>query len=350
MKKRCLALILALTMLLPCGCAVQKIAAAGREFTDDAGRTVSLPEEITSILPSGALAQMVLLALAPDMLAGLASRWPESAEGIVPEAVLKLPYYGQLYQSGDLNAEAAAKSGAALFLDMGEGKVSLGDDLDDFTRKTGIPAVHFEASLAAMPEVFVRMGTLLGREEKAAELAQFCRRVYDRAEKIMAQVGENRVRALYLGGEDGLSVLGKGAYHAEVFDFLTENVAELDAPSSRGTGNVVTIDQILLWNPDFLVFAPGDFSRIVGEDAIWREIPAVAAGRYVQTPAGPYGWLGSPPSVQRFLGLIWLPSVLYPDVCGYDAEEEITEFYRLFYGCELTKAQYDALTAGAFLR
>lgn len=353
MKKRFLALFLALALLLPMGCVAQppvEKAAQMREFTDDAGRTVSLPTKIDAILPSGSLAQMVLLALAPETLAGLASRWPENAEGILPPTVFDLPYYGQLYQSADLNAEEAAAVGASLFLDMGERKTSLGDDLDTFTKKTGIPAVYLEASLATLPDAIERLGALLGREEKAAELAGFCRNAYDRAEKIMAQVGERRVRALYLGGEDGLSVQAKGAYHAEVFDLLTENAAEIDAPSSRGTGNVVTMDQILLWDPDVLVFAPGSMYDAVGDDPLWQTVPAAAAGRYVQTPAGPYGWLGTPPSVQRYLGLIWLPAVLYPDVCDYDVQAEIMEFYRLFYGCELTQAQYDALTAGAFLR
>ena len=47
---------------------------------------------------------------------------------------------------------------------------------------------------------------------------------------------------------------------------------------------------------------------------------------------------GSPPSVQRYLGMIWLPVVLYPEYCDYDVKAEILEYYRLFYGCELSDA------------
>ena len=60
--------------------------------------------------------------------------------------------------------------------------------------------------------------------------------------------------------------------------------------------------------------------------------------------------MGSPPSVQRYLGLIWLTAALYPEYCDYDVKTEITEYYELFYGCTLTEAQYAALTAHAFLR
>jgi hypothetical protein len=47
--------------------------------------------------------------------------------------------------------------------------------------------------------------------------------------------------------------------------------------------------------------------------------------------------------------MIWLPVVLYPEYCDYDVKAEILEYYRLFYGCELSDAQYEALTANAFI-
>ena len=47
--------------------------------------------------------------------------------------------------------------------------------------------------------------------------------------------------------------------------------------------------------------------------------------------------------------LIWLTAELYPEYCDYDVKGDILEFYRLIYHCELTDAQYNALTEGAFL-
>ena len=53
--------------------------------------------------------------------------------------------------------------------------------------------------------------------------------------------------------------------------------------------------------------------------------------------------------MQQYLGLIWLTHVLYPQYCDYDVKADILEFYRLVYHCELTDAQYETLTRGAFL-
>ena len=59
--------------------------------------------------------------------------------------------------------------------------------------------------------------------------------------------------------------------------------------------------------------------------------------------------MGTPPSVQRYLALIWLTAQLYPQYCDYDVKAEVMEYYRLFYGCQLTDEQYDTLTAHALL-
>lgn len=321
-----------------------------RTFTDDCGRTVEIPSEITKIVASGPLAQIIVFAIAPDMLVGLASKWDAGSKGFIDEKYMDLPFFGQLYGSADLNVEELALAGPELVVDVGEAKKSIVEDMDDLQAQTTIPSVHIEASLKSMPEAFVKLGELLGREEKAAELAGFCEKVYQRTLKIMESVGENKVNAMYILGEEGLNVLAKDSYHAELIDMLTNNVAVVENPAGKGTGNEVSLEQIALWNPDFIMFAPGSiYSAVSGKDG-WSEITAVSTGNYIEVPEGPHNWMGSPPSVQRYLGLIWLTEVLYPEYCDYDVKEDVTEYYRLFYGCELTDEQYGALTANAFLK
>ena len=69
----------------------------------------------------------------------------------------------------------------------------------------------------------------------------------------------------------------------------------------------------------------------------------------MEVPEEPHNLLGSPPAVQRYLGLIWLTAELYPEYCDYDVKAEVLEYYQLFYGAELTDEQYQTLTANAFL-
>ena len=358
MKKRFLSLLLALALLLSLSaCASKKAvsspaseteAPAAHIFTDDCGREIAIPNEITAVVPSGPVSQLVLFAIAPDLLAGLASRWKSSAEGIIPAQYWTLPYFGELYSSADLNVEELAAAGPQLIIDIGEAKKSIAQDMNDLEAQTQIPSVHIEAALAAMPEAFRKLGSILGKEEKGEELAQFCERVYQRTLFIMEKVGDNKANALYILGEDGLNVLANGSYHAEILDLLTNNLAVVENPTSKGSGNEVSMEQIALWNPDFILFAPGSIYAALSEQEAWKELTAVRTGNYVEVPEGPYNWMGTPPGVQRYLGLIWLTSVLYPEYCDYDVKAEIMEFYELFYGCTLTDAQYAALTVHAF--
>ena len=120
-------LILSLSLALFAGCGSSAPAperAETRSFTDDCGRTVEIPAEIKSIVPTAPLGQTILFAIAPDMMVGLASKWDSACEGIIPEKYWSLPYFGQLYVGGDLNVESLALAAPDIVIDIGEMKKS----------------------------------------------------------------------------------------------------------------------------------------------------------------------------------------------------------------------------------
>ncbi|MDR1217684.1 MAG: hypothetical protein LBJ99_03750, partial [Oscillospiraceae bacterium] len=86
----------------------------------------------------------------------------------------------------------------------------------------------------------------------------------------------------------------------------------------------------------------------VANDPTWSGLRAIRGGRYYETPASPYNWMGSPPSINRYLGMLWLTSVIYPDYADYDLYEEVREYYSLFYGYDLSRDELEALTAGLY--
>lgn len=318
-------------------------------FTDDAGREVEIPAEISRIVPTGPLAQIMLYTLVPEMFVGLASKWSACADGLVPEEYLNLPYFGQLYNTANLNVEELAMADPQLIIDIGQSMSTGTEDMDNLQAQTNIPTVYISVSLATMGDTYRRLGGLLGKEEKAEQLAQFCEKVYERTMSIMEQVGDNKVNTLYVLGEAGLNVLARDSYQSELVDILTNNIAVVDNPSGKGSGNEVTMEQIALWNPDFVLFAADSIYDTVAEMDTWTEITAIANGNYIRVPEGPHNWMGAPPAVQRYLGLIWLPAVLYPEYCDYDAKADVLEFFELFYDCKLTEEQYMELTRNALL-
>ena len=351
--KKLISFLTALTLILgltACGAPAAGYAGDTVIFTDDRGREVEIPAEISRIVPTGPVAQAILYTIAPDLLVGLAARWSATAEGVVPQAYLDLPYFGQLYNTANLNVEELALAAPQLIVDVGQAMSTGSEDLDTLSAQTGIPAVYVSASLETMPQTFRTLGRLLNREEKAEKMAQVCERVYDRTISIMEQVGANKVDALYVLGESGLNVLANGSYHAQLMDLLTNNIAVVDAPSSKGSGNEVTLEQIALWDPALILFAPDANYDTAPVTDTWKELTAVSTGNYLKVPESPYNWVGTPAAVQRCLGMIWLTAQLYPAYCDYDPKAEILEFYELFYGCALTEEQYRELTKDAVLK
>ena len=299
---------LALTLLLIAALSLTACAqSAGRVFTDSTGREVTVDQEISRIAVTGPLGQIVVFAIAPDMLVGIPGAWNPTAKAYLDEQYYNLPVLGQLYGGkGDLNLEELLKAAPQVVIDIGEPKDSIAQDMDALTEQTGIPFVHISAYLEHMDETYTMLGELLGLEEEAGVLAETCERIYSRAVEMMQ--GVEKVNMLYATGENGLNVLANGGYHSGVIDMMANNVAVVENVSSKGTGNEVDMEQILNWNPDVIVFSENSIYDTVGDDPVWQSVSAIESGRYYEVPFGPYNWIGQPPAVQRLLGMMWLAS------------------------------------------
>jgi len=314
------------------------------EFTDDTGRTMTVPGHVERIAVTGPMSQIVLFSLAPEKLVGISNAWDPGAEAYFDPAYFNLPVLGQLYGGkGELNLEELLAAAPQLVIDVGEPKDSIREDMEGLSEQTGIPFIHIDASTRTMGEAYRKLGVLLGLEERAGELADYCEDTWVLAENIMASVGEGRKKILYLLGDEGLNVIAKGSYHGEIIDLLGDNLAVLDQPSSKGTGNETDMEQLLLWDPEFIIFANGSVAGRVGDDPVWQQLSAIRSGNYAEVPYGPYNWMGFPPSVQRYLGILWIMKTLYPQQASYDLKAEVLRYFRLFYHAELSDEEYTAI-------
>lgn len=350
-------LVVCLILTMTAGCGKNASTTGGAadngktSFTDSAGRTVELPANITRIAPSGQLAQIVLFALVPDMFVGISNKWSASAEKYLDTKYYNLPVLGQFYGTQNLNLEEIARVNPQVIIDIGESKSTIVQDMDGITNQVNIPTIHIEATTATIPQAYRTLGKLLGKEKEAEVLAQYCEQTYNRTQDVMKAVGDdNKVKLLYCSGNDGLNVIAKGSFHAEVLDMVSNNVAVVQNPSSKGTGNPVDMEQIVLWDPDVILFAPGSIYSTVADNPAWQNLRAIKAGKYYEVPEGPYNWMGFPPSVNRYIGMIWVTQLLYPDKAQYNGYEETAKYYNLFYHCQLTEDQYKGLVANSLLK
>lgn len=347
MKK--LTVLLLILSLLLCGCGATAQAPEAdtletpREFTDSTGRTVSLPAQIKTIAISGPLSQIYILPLAGDMLVGVSNAYTEDAAPYLPSYIWEKTEIGQLYGGkGEMDLEALLAADPDVVIDIGEPKKTTADDLTALTEQTGIPFLHIDATVATAGDTYRTLGKLLNRQETAEELAFWCEKTYAMMTAMMERVDADNARKtlLYCLGDKGVNVIAEGSFHAETINMMGKNLAVLEEVVSSGAGNEVDLEQILVWNPDVILFAPDSCYDSIGAAEQWQSIDAVREGRFYRTPTGPYGWLSSPPAVQRYLGMLWLGKLLYPEYAEYDLQTEVTAYYKLFYGCDLTDAMY----------
>lgn len=343
--------LLSVTTVAFCGGAVVE---ENRTFVDDIGREITLPVTIDAVSPSGPLAQIVLYSLDQDLFVSVSSEFTDAQAKYIDPRLLTLPVTGQFYGSkaSTMNPEAIMELDKHLdidvVLDIGEAKQNMKADLDDIQAKTGIPfAFITQNRLEDIPGSYVKLGELLSCPERGQELSDYTSALLAEFDSGMDKVGENKKSLIYVTSVDGNSVymVGKGSYHAEVIDYLAENLAK-PATSGSGAGDEYTMEDILQMDPDYIIVGYTEGHAYYDEimtRPIWQSLSAVKEGNVYEAPYGPYSWMGGPPSVQRLLSMIWLGNLLYPDVFDYSIDDRVKEFYSLFFRYDLTDAELDDL-------
>ena len=347
MKKTIFAIILATIMLAGCSAALPNSENRSRAYTDSLGRTVVLPEKIEKIAVTGPLTQIYVFPLCPELFVTFTTAFATNAEEYVPEEFISLPDIGQLYGGrGEMNLESLLAVAPDLVIDMGEAKAGMKEDFDRLEEMTGIPFVHIDATLTTAPSAYRELGALLGLESRSDALALWCEDALNDIMAIMEKVdadGERRT-VLYCLGPKGLNVLASGSYHAQVMELVALNAAMGDTPVSLGDGNEIDGEQLLLWDPDVVLFQHDSVYNSISDSEVWEQLRAVKSDNFYEIPCGPYGWLAAPPAVQCFPGLLWLTSTLYPEYVDYDLFERVAEYYELFFNYNLTELRFYELT------
>ncbi len=313
-------------------------------FIDSAGRAVEVDSAIERVAPSGTMAQIMLYTLCPEKLVGLGAPFSEEQALYIDDVYVNLPVFGVFYgKNANLNVESLMAADPQVIIDIGDVKDSTVEDMDALQEQTGIPTVFIESTLTKSAMAYRQLGTLLGCEDRAEELATYCETTLQTTEDIIATIpAEDRYTVYYGDGVTGLEAVSAGTIHSEILDVLgLTNVCDLG--NTKNTE--ISIEDLLSWNPDIIILVTPEAYEEALTSPLWAELDAVKNGRVYQTPAAPYNWSGRPPAVNRFLGIRWLSNLVYPELFDYDMVEEGQTFYILFYHYDLTEEEAKELLA-----
>ena len=252
-----------------------------------------------------------------------------------------------------INYEAVIAANPTIALNCGKINDAMVSDCDTLSKSLGIPVIAVDNELNNSAEAFRFMGELLCVEDHAEELAEYSEKIFTDIASL-ADIPEDEKVSVYFGyGEDSLETAPRGSQHAQILDAVNvTNVADLEL--GDGSRVQISAEQLLAWNPDVIVVngePKADKSgNSAAEDILsnpdYASLKAVQDNKVYGTPNAPFSWVDRPAGPNRLIGMRWLSAVVYPEYIKCDVNEEIREFFNLFYHVDLSDEQLENVLKG----
>jgi iron complex transport system substrate-binding protein len=310
---------------------------------DSAGRKVELPERAERIYAAGPPASILVFAIAPDKLIGWTAAWREAERQFIPSKYADLPTLGRLTGRGNTaNVEVVLRSKPDLIIDYGTVSPTLASLADRVQQQTGIPYLLLDGDFYRMAEAILQVGRIADEEVRAMALARYAEETVSKINRRVTGIPPGKRPRVYYGrGPQGLNTGLAGSITTE----FIEQLGAVNVAAGLGRGGLVqvSIEQVLFWNPDVIVTIDSNFYALARTHPQWRDLPAIRSGRLYLAPTLPFGWIDSPPSINRLIGLRWLARILYPDAFPEDLRPIVRDFYTRCYHQTPTDAQLDQL-------
>jgi len=254
------------------------------------------------------------------------------------------PEVGRITGRGNTaNLESVIALKPDLILDIGSTNATFVSLAERVQQQTGIPYALLDGRFDAIAATYRKLGELTGRQNNSEKLARYAdNTIKTTTGRIAAIEASARPRVYYARGSRGLATGLGGSINVETIEMLARNVA---GGNQGGLANI-SIEQVLLWNPDVIVTIDQEFAASVRGDPAWSAVKAVRDGRVHLSPKMPFGWVDFPPSVNRLIGLWWLAKILYPDKFPEDMRALTRDFYTMYYHRTPSDAQIDHVLAG----
>ncbi|HGM5489333.1 TPA: ABC transporter substrate-binding protein [Serratia fonticola] len=299
------------------------------------------PQQPHRILSAGAPADLLLLALAPEMLLGLSSfdLSVTGAEYLSP-VLTKLPRLGRLSgRASTLSLEKILALNPDIIIDCGSADETFRSLAQRTAAQTGIPYVLVDGNLQDSPRQLREVGKLLGVSQRAEKQAQLAESWLQDAKRFSLQ-NQQPPRFYSARGMSGLETGLQGSLHTEAAELLgLVNVASQEARHGLAQ---VSFEQILLWQPDIILTQDLNTYRHITQDPLWNSLQAVREGQVLLFTGKPFGWLDAPPGINRLLGMRRLQGHFDVAVQPLWAND-LRTFYQLFYHTALTEVQIQRL-------
>lgn len=213
----------------------------------------------------------------------------------------------------------------------------------------GIPCVLVSSAkdMDGLKNLVTMLGDALNCEDRAKQATDWYDETMDyfnsKADEVAALSEDEMPRVLhfqnvyemtcYTGGINTYITTLEGGQNFTLPEDITE-------PSME---TILEYDPEIIFISNFDDVTPEDFyeNKLEGQD--WSNVSAVKNHKVYKVPCGLYRW-APPNAFEKPLYMKWTASIVQPEIFSdYDIRKEISDFYKDYYGYELSDEQLDSL-------
>lgn len=336
------ALLLTMLMILAtvAGCSKNEVTqndtntkTSTRTIVDMTGRSVEVPEEVTSYITLWPSHQSVLAML--DNCESMTACLYDPANPF--SAWLYEMYPDVAYEScigEEMAAEEVIEMGVQVVFWQNEASATLADQLID----AGIAAINISfTDYETMKQAISITAEVLNTDYAKDMAEKFNNELDNTVDEITAITStindEDKLRVLNLRNFETLRADGKNTV-ADTWLGICGAVNVVSEQELEGN-QYLTKEQIFEWDPDVIMSSATGDAAWAYEQADLATLTAVKNMTIYDNPAGLFYW--NRYSTETILQLKWASQLFYPELFAeVNIEEEIKDYYKTFYGYEIS--------------
>lgn len=324
----------------------REAAAADRRILDATGRTVTLPKRIERIgCLTGASYEKAALVGVADKVVVRAATFPPWMAQTNP----RVAEITAIRNSHNPNIEELLRRKLDLLFFWDDPELAAKIESSGIAvvspqpeRKKISSAEEFIAQFKAEVDVYGRVfgGSAAARARTWSDYVD--RRVRYVRERLARLPPGQRPRTYYVRGPDALTTHG-GDQNISWLGEMAGADMVVKHSSAKGIAQV-SLEQLMLWNPEVIFVGRQYAPELVLQDSRWQHIAAVKSGRVYVIPDGVFFWDSSSEGI---LLLQFLAQKLHPELFqDLDLRKEVRDYYDRFYRYHLSERELDLLLAG----
>lgn len=305
-------------------------ALASRQVVDDAGHTVTVPDQVNTIADGWFAHHSVLMTLGAGSKIVATVNHPESQPWmfkIAPTLNQALQVRGTAFNPESL----LAKKVDVVF-------TSAGNDKAESYRQAGLPTLQM--AFTDYPSLMKSVATtaeVLGTDDaraRAKAYNQYLQTTIDTVQsKMRGLTAEQRPSVLHIQSLKPLKVDGSQTL---IDTWIHLAGGKNAAAEIQGNMKEVSPERVLTWQPDVIIL--GANSGQIADSpyaALFSELKAVKNGKVLQNPAGVFPW--DRYGTESALQIQWAALMLHPaSFPGADMTKVTQDFYQRFFDYTLS--------------